>query len=584
MSPVPTLGVREPPKSEAVPPRRRRDAVVLELAARTFLAVSILVYGQFHGLLSSVPMSRVVQWCAVLAIVLNAPYYLIARTGRWRLGQAYVRLAGDLIIVTGGLYGAGGLQAAPYVGVYTPVVLSAGFTIAGRASMIAALAATAAYVAVALLPPPASFVAPPAGTGDLWATAIFNLMVLNVAAVLALMLAAAYRRSRREAVTATRELEHAHGRIVEAERLRAIGELSAGASHHLNNLLAVALGRIQIALRRIEEPDEVGRNLEIAERGLLDAGEVVRRMSMFSRSQGVSEWVPVDLNQIAREVLELTRPRWQSEAQIRGITIDAGLEGSPVPPVAGDPAALREALMNLVLNAIDALPDGGQVTLRTWTAGARVFCAVVDTGVGMSAEVRRRAREPFFTTKGLRSTGLGLSLAYGIVRRHGGDLEIDSAAGRGTTVTVSLAASGPMPAPEAHPAARSDAKRRILLIDDDAQVRAVVAEMLAIEGHAVVTASGGVEGLAALEGDERIDLVLTDLGMPGMTGWEVARAARSRRPTLPVGLITGWGEEQRAQFEGHGSGDVDFVVQKPVTRARLARAVASALASRGGIR
>src|SRR5262249_41215604 len=157
-----------------------------------------------------------------------------------------------------------------------------------------------------------------------WGVAAFNLLLVNTAGGLTALLAEAYRRSRRELITVNQELERAHGRIVETERLRAIGEPASGVAHHLNNLLAVVLGRA-------EDQDEVTRNLEIAERGVLDAGEVIRRMSVFSRAQAMPEWVPVKLNELAEEVIEMTRPRWQAEAQIRGIEIDVRLEAGDVP-------------------------------------------------------------------------------------------------------------------------------------------------------------------------------------------------------------------------------------------------------------
>ena len=401
--------------------------------------------------------------------------------------------------------------------------------------------------------------------------AAFNLLLVNTAGGLTALLAEAYRRSRRELIAVNQELERAHGRIVETERLRAIGELASGVAHHLNNLLAVVLGRVQIALRRAEDQDEVTRNLEIAERGVLDAGEVIRRMSVFSRAQAMPEWVPVKLNELAEEVIEMTRPRWQAEAQIRGIEIDVRLEPGDVPPAAGDPSPLREVLMNLIFNAIEALPHGGEVAITTWAEDKAVFCSVVDTGTGMAPSIQKRAMEPFFTTKGFASTGLGLSVAYGIIRRHGGELSIDSVENRGTTVTFRLIAADPAQPSDTTPPAALSEKLRILLIDDDSQVRAVVGELLTMNGHTVITAGGGLEGLARLDGDDVIDLVLTDLGMPGMTGWDVARAAKARRPEIRVGIITGWGEEERSRFEEQAV--ADFVLQKPITRAVLMAAI-----------
>jgi CheY-like chemotaxis protein/anti-sigma regulatory factor (Ser/Thr protein kinase) len=271
--------------------------------------------------------------------------------------------------------------------------------------------------------------------------------------------------------------------------------------------------------------------------------------------------------------VELTRPRWQDEAQVRGIHVEARLEAGAIPAVAGEVAALREVLMNLVLNAIDALPAGGTILVRTWAEADVVHCEVADDGVGMTADVQRRALEPFFTTKGFQSTGLGLSVNYGIVRRHGGDLTIDSAPGRGTRVrfTVPIARTPPPPGPVE--AVLVTASLRILVVDDEREVRDVVAEILATQGHEVVQAAGGPEGLACLERDESFDLVLTDLGMPGMTGWEVARAVKARRPSVRVGLLTGWGEEPAAKPEDRAA--ADFVLAKPITVDGLRAAVAS---------
>jgi CheY-like chemotaxis protein len=224
-------------------------------------------------------------------------------------------------------------------------------------------------------------------------------------------------------------------------------------------------------------------------------------------------------------------------------------------------------LVNLIFNAIDALPGGGRVVIRTWANEAGVHCAVADTGVGMSAEVRRRVFEPFFTTKGVRATGLGLSVVYGIVQRHGGELTVDTEEGRGCTVTFRLPASRRAPVPPPAPPPAPPAGLRVLLVDDDASVRSVVADMLAEDGHQVVQAADGREGLDRLARDARVDLVLTDLGMLGMNGWEVARAVRASYPATVVGLITGWDEGLEPKSDE--SGQVDLIVRKPVTQQTL---------------
>jgi signal transduction histidine kinase/CheY-like chemotaxis protein len=371
------------------------------------------------------------------------------------------------------------------------------------------------------------------------------------------------------------DLRATQAQLVRGETLSAIGKLASGMAHHLNNLFAVILGRIETLLAKVAEP-EAHRYLEIVQRAALDGAEVVRRVQRFSRVQPVSRTIPVDLNQLAQEVLELTRPRWHNEALLRQIRIDTALDLGNIRRVAGEYAPLREVLLNLVLNAIDAMPDGGRLGIKTWTDIEGVHCDVSDTGGGMSEEVRQRALDPFFTTKGPKSTGLGLSVTYGIIQRHNGKIEIDSAAGRGTTVHITLPAvnaaapapSRPVTAPLLLPAAL-----RVLLVDDELEVRAALADMLGTSGHTAFQTAGGEEALAWLEAGQPVDLVLTDLGMPGMTGADVARAVRARWPQLRIGLMTGW-DESEGLVSGT-SASVDFVIAKPFNLQALLSAYAA---------
>jgi GAF domain-containing protein/CheY-like chemotaxis protein/anti-sigma regulatory factor (Ser/Thr protein kinase) len=370
----------------------------------------------------------------------------------------------------------------------------------------------------------------------------------------------------REAQAAYDALSRAQAQLVRGETLRAVGELASGAAHHLNNLLAIVVGRVQLLLPRVEAP-EIRRPLEIVERAALESAEVVRRLNVFSRARPTASVESVDLNAIATEVLELTRPRWSDEPQARGATIDAVLEPGPVPAIAADAAALREVLVNLVLNAVEAMPNSGAITISTWADDDWVHCSISDTGVGMSEELQRRALEPFFTTKGVKSTGLGLSVNHGIIRHHGGDLTIDSAEGRGTTVTFTLpVVAGPAPGPATPGPEAPTVPRRILVIDDEPEVRRAMSELLAEDGHQVIEATGGRDALARLDAGLVVDLVLTDLGMPDMTGREVARAIKARRPALPIGLVTGWGENALDAREEPG---IAFVLPKPVTQTAL---------------
>jgi two-component system, cell cycle sensor histidine kinase and response regulator CckA len=274
-------------------------------------------------------------------------------------------------------------------------------------------------------------------------------------------------------------------------------------------------------------------------------------------------------------VLDLTRPRWHNEALLRQIRIDTALDLGNVQLVAGEYAPLREVLMNLVLNAIDAMPSGGRLGVKTWADGQGVHCEVSDAGVGMSDEVRQRALDPFFTTKGPKSTGLGLSVTYGIIQRHNGKLEIDSAPGRGTTVRITLpAAEAAVHAPGRAAAAQlSPVQLHVLLVDDEPEVRSALADMIGTAGHTAFQAAGGKEALAWLEAGQPVDLVLTDLGMPGMTGADVARAVRARWPHLRVGLMTGWDETEA--LVGETSTVVDFVIAKPFNLQALLSAYAA---------
>jgi CheY-like chemotaxis protein len=295
----------------------------------------------------------------------------------------------------------------------------------------------------------------------------------------------------------------------------------------------------------------------------------------FSRVQPVSDAVAVDLNQLVQEVVELTRPRWQDEAQLRGSRIEVAVEAGVIGAAAGEPAPLREVLMNLLLNAADSITQAGKITLKTWTRDDRVYCSVADTGGGMPEEIRRRALEPFFTTKGPKATGLGLSVAYGTVQRYGGSLTVESNEGQGTTVEVSLptaSAAASVTRTPAGPRTAPALPLRILVIDDELQVRATLAEMLEEQGHSVTQAPGGREGLSYLEANpELVDVVVSDLGMPDMNGWDVAKAIQSRWPKLPVGLITGWGETEITREERTR---VNFVITKPFDKAVLRETLA----------
>jgi signal transduction histidine kinase/CheY-like chemotaxis protein len=367
------------------------------------------------------------------------------------------------------------------------------------------------------------------------------------------------------------DLKAAQEQLVRGETLRSLGEMAAGAAHHLNNLLAVVVARIQLLLRKALDP-KLQRSLEIVEQAALDGAEVVRRVQQFARVWPREEPVPVYLNQIAEEALEFTRLRWQNEARARGVEIDASLLPGQIPCISGQPAELREVVTNLVLNAVDALPNGGKIVLRSWAEHKSALLSVSDNGVGMSKEARRQVFEPFFTTKGVKSTGLGLSVVHGIVESHSGSVVLESEEGQGTTVTLHFPALPSPASPSASQMRQATRAARLLVIDDEPEVLDVLKEMLASLGHAVTAASRGPEGLALLE-RERYDLVLTDLAMPGMTGWQVAQAVKSRWPDLPVILLTGWAD----QVDPSHTSWVDRLLKKPFQLGQIEETLAALL-------
>ena len=243
--------------------------------------------------------------------------------------------------------------------------------------------------------------------------------------------------------TALATVEESQQRIIRTERLRALGEMAGGVAHDFNNVLAVVVGRAQLLQRQIDAPD-LRRQLEIIEHVAQDGAQTVRRIQEFARMRRTRPWQHVDVNEVVREVVEATRPRWGDQAQARAVTYAMSLDLSPVPPVTGDPAELRETFLNLLFNALDAMPQGGTMTFST-TPRVTAWSAWSDTGVGMSEAVRQRCFEPFFTTKAEHGTGLGLSIVYGIVTRHGGEIEVSSRPGEGSRFTVRLPVGAEVP-------------------------------------------------------------------------------------------------------------------------------------------
>ncbi|HSB06491.1 MAG TPA: ATP-binding protein, partial [Thermodesulfobacteriota bacterium] len=378
------------------------------------------------------------------------------------------------------------------------------------------------------------------------------------------------------------ELKQAQDQIVQTEKLKALGEMASGVAHDFNNVLAVVLGNIQLLSYQLDDlsREEIRERLKAIERSSRDGAQTVRRIQEFTGIRRDKEFSPVSINELVRGVIVMTEPRWKDQAQRTGIQIELSTQFEEVPFILGNPSELREVLTNIIFNAIDAMPDGGRLTLSTQhSAEDWVEVRIADTGIGMTEEVKRRIFDPFFTTKGVTNSGLGMSVSYGIIKRHGGEILVESEPGKGSTFAVHLPtgylaedseAKGPEPVREISPA-------RILVIEDDASVQDILSQMLRAKGHRVVVASDGEEGIERF-GTDQFDLVFTDLGMPKLSGWEVGKILKKMNPQIPIAMITGWGAElHRDKMRENG---IDIVIPKPFSFEKITQLVSEVLEQR----
>jgi signal transduction histidine kinase/ActR/RegA family two-component response regulator len=392
--------------------------------------------------------------------------------------------------------------------------------------------------------------------------------------------------------TAYDDLRQTRRTVMQQERLRALGQMASGIAHDINNAISPMALHTQSLL-------ETGGNLsprirsylEIVHRVTDDVTATVARMREFYRERDPQMTLePVDLNRLALQVIDLTRARWSDMPQRAGVTIEVGTD-LPVglPPAKGIESEIREALTNLIFNAVDAMPKGGQITVRTAPATAtgvpRVQIEVIDTGIGMDETTRRRCLEPFFTTKGERGTGLGLAMVYGAAQRLGAELEIKSELGKGTTFSIVFSVAEEGMASRTRPATTlvSVPPLRILIIDNDPVILDSMRLVLELDGHTVTAASDGRAGVETFRdahaAGEAFAVVITDLGMPYMDGHEVARAIKTLSATTLVILLTGWGHRMTGDHDLPAN--VDRTLDKPPKLPELREALAGTLAMAG---
>jgi signal transduction histidine kinase/CheY-like chemotaxis protein len=363
--------------------------------------------------------------------------------------------------------------------------------------------------------------------------------------------------------------------LLHSARQRVFDQLALGATHSLNNLLTSVLGRAQLLAERTRD-SETRSELQEIQQSAAKGAQMLRRLQELKSIQQDKDFVETDVNSLVRDAAEITRFVWRDQAEATGIVIDVVRDFGDVPPILAHPGELRDVYIGLILNAIEGMPRGGLITLRTERKENRVLTCVIDTGEGMAEETRRRVFDPFFTTKALGHAGLGLSLAAGIVAEHKGTLAVTSQSGQGSTFTVSIPMA-PVSIVGQGDSSTDVRTIRILIVDDEPTVRDVVAKFLVFRGYQVSVADNGNEAIALFK-QQHCDLVVTDLGMPGMSGWEVAREIKELRPQTLVVLMSGWAADLDAQ-KVKASG-VDHVVHKPFNVDDLIRLVGEAMVLR----
>jgi PAS domain S-box-containing protein len=376
------------------------------------------------------------------------------------------------------------------------------------------------------------------------------------------------------------QLRQTQESVIAKERLHALGEMSSGIAHDFNNSLSPIVGLSDLLItypKLLADQDKALKFLQTINQAGRDAAKVVSRLRDFYRpADDVDESEVFSLKQVVEQAIEFTQPRWGDQAMATDTKYKISTSLKDV-KVVGQPSEMREMLVNLIFNALDAMPAGGELAIRidgVSNQPEKVRLEVKDTGVGMTAEVRRHCLEPFFTTKGAHGTGLGLATSFGIAKRHHGELEIESEPGRGTRVIVTLPAAGDVWPDEKTPglhAPSTPRPLRILVIDDEAAVRDVIAEYLRADGHRADLADGGASGLGWINAGA-YDLIITDRAMPDMSGEHLALEAKRIAPQTPVLMLTGFGEFMNAA--GERPAGVDAVASKPITIRALREVVA----------
>jgi nitrogen-specific signal transduction histidine kinase/CheY-like chemotaxis protein len=379
--------------------------------------------------------------------------------------------------------------------------------------------------------------------------------------------------------TAYESLKASQAQLIVSERLNALGEMAAGVAHDFNNVLAGALGRAQLLLYRMEQQecdrDVIQSDLKVIERCALQGAETVRRIQAFTCIRQDMPRDSVDLNEIVGDAVEITRHKWKDECEAQGISITIGMDLGRVSNVAGSSRELAQAVSNLIFNAVEAMPAGGTLQLKTSQREETVLLEISDTGLGLDEQTKSRIFEPFFTTKA-KGNGLGLSIVYGIVTQHRGTISVESEKGAGTTFTIGLPLQQDK---ELHDVIHEQEllrplqSLRILIVEDDKIIQDLFKEFLKACGHRVSVASSGEEALLLFKSDA-FEMVITDLSIGDMSGLSLAKQLKDTNPDVRIILCSGWALQQR-EMELHEAG-IDMAIQKPIKLVELVEVIEKA--------
>ncbi len=371
-------------------------------------------------------------------------------------------------------------------------------------------------------------------------------------------------------ITERKKMEEA---LLQSEKLKSIGTITSGVAHEFNNFLAIISGNVQLLEGSRKDDEELTEALHTIKRAANDGAEISRKMLKFTTTaKDTAVFVPFDISELINQAIDFTIPRWKNMAQANGINYYMDTEGiKKVPSILCNPTELREIFVNIINNALDAMPYDGRISFSTWNGGDTVFVSISDTGEGMSEEVKKNIFDPFFTTKMAVGTGLGMSTAYGIITEHGGKIGVESAVENGTTFTLQFPIVAKADSPKESPEPKQEIKANnlcILAVDDDKAICNILDKFFSVKGHLVRTVDNGREAIILAKVAD-YDLVLCDIAMPDIFGYDVVKALNKLEKRPKIGMITGWGETLKPIDDEDFK--VDFIIRKPFALSELTK-------------